>query len=341
LRNFLKAAGVALCLALLPACSGGVTVNVYNWGEYMDTSLNDEFKAQTGIQVNYKTYDTNESLYSVLKGGGASYDVVIPSDYMIGRLIEEELLEPLNFENIPNFADIDPKLKNPVYDPDNRYSVPYTWGTVGLIYDKTKVLETPDSWGALFDERYKGEILMFSNSRDAFAIALKMLGYSLNTTDETQLREAYDLLREQKPLVQKYLMDEIFDKFEGGNATLGPYYAGDALTMMDANPDLAFCVPKEGSNKFVDAFCIPKGAKNKSAAEQYINFMCSAEAGRRNAEETGYSTPLLPVYADLPQEVKDDGISYPAFDDPRFELFLNLPPETRQLYNELWTDLLK
>lgn len=321
--------------------TGSGSVNVYNWGEYMDEDLNKVFTELTGIKVNYKTYDTNESLYSVLKGGGTSYDVVIPSDYMISRMIDEDMLEPLDFTGIPNFSDIDPKLKNPDYDPGNLYSVPYTWGTVGLIYDKTRVSGTIDSWDALFDPLYSGEILMFSNPRDAFGIALKRLGYSLNTTDEAQLQEAYQLLVQQKPLVQKYLMDEIFDKLEGGGAIMGPYYAGDAITMMEKNSDLAFCIPKEGTNKFVDAFCIPKSAKNKTAAEMYINFMCSTTAGAANTDITGYSTPLLSVYEELPEDIKNDGISYPDSDDPRFEVFVNLPPETLSLYDQLWTDLLK
>jgi len=215
------------------------------------------------------------------------------------------------------------------------------WGTVGLIYNAAKVPGAIDSWGALFDEQYSGEILMFSNSRDAFAIALRKLGYSLNTTDEKKLREAHGLLHEQKPLVQKYVMDEIFDSLVGGSAVMGPYYAGDAITMMDENPDLSFVIPKEGTNKFVDAFCIPKGAKNKAGAEAYINFMSSKAAGLRNVEEIGYSTPLVSVYEALPDEVRNDGISYPDFGDARFEMFINLPLEIRDLYDELWTNLLK
>ncbi len=312
-----------------------------NWGEYMDESLNAQFENETGIKVTYRTYATNEALYASLKSGGVSYDVIVPSDYMIGRMIEEDMLEKLDFANIPNASDIMDKFKKPEYDKDASYSVPYMWGTVGIIYNTTMVDEEIDSWSSLFDEKYAGNILMFDNSRDAVGIALKYLGYSFNTTDETQLREALGLLVQQKPLVQAYVMDQIFDKMEGGEAALGPYYAGDAITMIEENPDLAYAAPKEGSNVFVDAFCIPKGSKNKEAAEKYINFMCSAEAGLANCETIGYSTPLNSVYDMLDEDIKN-GISYPsdAMLD-KCEVFNNLPKATRELYDSLWNDLMK
>ncbi len=315
-------------------------VYVFNWGEYMDESLNKTFEEATGIKVHYNTYQNNEMLYSTIVGGGSSYDVIIPSDYMISRMIGEELLLPLNFDNIPNFANIDPAHKNPEYDPENLYSVPYMWGTVGIVYDQTRVSDPIDSWNALFDEQYSGQILMFDNPRDAFSIPLKLLGHSFNTTDEAKIREAYDLLVEQKPLVQAYVMDQIFDKMENGEAILAPYYAGDAITMMDANENLAFAIPKEGTNVFVDAFCIPTGAENKTAAEKYIDFMCSHDAGLANVEMIGYSTPLIDVFEGLDDEIKNDGISYPENMDG-FEVFTNLPDWVLDLYAELWTDLRK
>ncbi|MDR0326227.1 MAG: ABC transporter substrate-binding protein [Oscillospiraceae bacterium] len=320
--------------------TGSTVVNVYNWGEYMDEDLNKAFESVTGIKVNYDTFQTNEMLYSTLKSGGSSYDVVIPSDYMIGRLIEEDMLLPLDFGNIPNFENVDPKFKNPEYDPQNLFSAPYMWGTVGIIYDTTRVASPIESWGALFDERYGGEILMFDNSRDAIGIALKLLGYSYNTINEAELREAYDLLAEQKPLVQAYVMDQIFDKMENGEAILAPYYAGDAIMMMESNEDLAFVIPSEGSNIFTDAFVIPKGAANKAAAEMYIDFMCSYNAGSANVAAVGYSTPLLDVYAGLDASVKNDGVSYPQ-DFTLLEAYANMPRETRDLYDRLWTDLLR
>lgn len=295
--------GLSLALA---GCSGGSgtasqpgaadrgVVNVYNWGVYIDESVLDEFTAQTGIKVNYDTYESNESMYGVLKNDGASYDVVIPSDYMISRMIEEDMLEPLDFDNIPNFSDIDPNLKNPDYDPENQYSVPYMWGLLGVIYNTAMVDGAPDSWSILFDENYSGQILMFNNSRDALGVALKYLGYSYNTTDPAQITAATDLLIQQKPLVQSYVMDEIFEKMQGNSAAIGAYYYGDYLTMADVNPDLAFCLPKEGTNLYVDAMCIPKGAENKANAEAFINFMCSTSVGLANVEETWYSSPCCP-----------------------------------------------
>ncbi|MEG0765307.1 MAG: spermidine/putrescine ABC transporter substrate-binding protein, partial [Pseudoflavonifractor sp.] len=228
-------------------------VNVYNWGEYIDESIFSDFTAQTGIAVNYKTFADNEGMHATLAAGGADYDVVIPSDYMISRMIEEDMLEPLDFSKIPNFSDIDPALKSPEYDPTGEYSVPYMWGTVGIIYNTKKVTEPVDSWSILFDPKYVGQVLMFDNSRDTIGIALKYLGHSFNTTDVTTIKAAVDLLIQQNKagIVQSYVMDQIFDKLEVCEAAIGPYYAGDFITMHESNPDLAFCLPKEGSNRFV------------------------------------------------------------------------------------------
>ena len=215
----------------------GVTINVYNWGEYISNGVegtldvNAKFTRRTGIDVNYTTFDTNESLYSKLAGGGANYDVIIPSDYMVSKLIEEGYLEKLDFDNIPNFQYIDEQYRNPDYDPTNEYSVPYTWGVVGIFYNKNYVKEEINSWKILWDEKYAGKILMFDNPRDSFGIAQKLLGYSFNSTDEREWQEAAMLLKEQKPLVQAYVMDQIFDKMANGDAWLAPYYAGDAATL--------------------------------------------------------------------------------------------------------------
>ena len=316
-------------------------VNVCSWGEYIDESLIDEFEHETGIEVNYQTVPSNEELYSMLKTGGANYDVVVPSDYMISQLIEEDMLEPLNFDNIPNFEDVDPALKNPDYDPENLYSVPYMWGLLGIIYNTTMVDETPTSWATMFDEDYAGQILMFNNSRDAIGVALKYLGYSYNTTDEAQIKEAVDLLIKQKPLVQSYVMDEIFEKMQGGSAAIGAYYYGDYLTMAEVNPDLAFCIPEEGTNLYVDAMCIPKSAENKENAEIFINYMCSTQAGLKNCEEIWYSSPLLSVREELDPEVANDPYAYP--DESilaNCESFKNLPDEILALYDSEWTRLM-
>ena len=344
----------ALTLGLLSGCGGSNSgdakdpgtadkgvVNVYNWGVYIDESVLEDFTAETGIKVVYDTFESNEAMYGVLKNEGASYDVVIPSDYMISRMIEEDMLEPLNFDNIPNFEDVDPALKNPDYDPENLYSVPYMWGLLGVIYNTTMVEETPSSWDIMFDENYAGQILMFNNSRDAIGIALKQLGYSYNTTDENQIKEAVDLLIQQKPLVQSYVMDDIFEKMQSGSAAIGAYYYGDFLTMQEVNPDLAFCLPEEGTNLYVDAMCIPKNAENKENAEIFINYMCSTQAGLKNCEEIWYSSPLLSVREELDPEVSGDPYAYP--DESilaQCESFKNLPADTLALYDSEWTRLM-
>ena len=342
-KMFCVILALAMVLALA-ACGGGKAdngeVNVYNWGEYIDEEVLEQFEDETGIKVNYTTYSDNESMYSTLKNGAAQYDVIIPSDYMISRLISEDGLEKLNFDNIPNYANIDDAYRDMEYDPQNEYSVPYMWGVVGIVYNKTMLDYTPTSWDVLWDENLSGQILMFDNSRDALAIALEKLGYSLNTTDEGELKEAQELLVQQKPLVQAYVMDQIFDKMEAGEAAVGPYYAGDAVTMMEENPDLDFFFPEEGSNYYVDAMCIPKGASNKDNAEAFINFMCDPEIMAANAEYIHYSTPSSAAKELLEEEFKNSPISYPGEDVlKRTEVFVNLPQQTLDLYDSMWIDL--
>ena len=336
--------GLAACGGSNAGSAANGVVNVYNWGEYIDQSVLDDFTAQTGIKVNYQTYDSNESLYGKLAGGATGYDVIIPSDYMIGQMIEEDMLEPLDFDNIPNFEDIDPTLKNPEYDPENLYSVPYMFGTLGIIYNTTMVDagEDMETWNVLWDEKYAGDILMFDNSRDTIGIALKKLGYSYNTTDPAQVVAAVDALVAQRPLVQAYVMDDIFEKLEGGNAAIGVYYYGDYLTMKENNSDLAFALPREGTNRYVDAMCIPKGVENKGNAEAFINFMCSTDAGLRNCEETWYSSPLLSVREALDPEVVEDPFAYPdeTFATEQCETFACLPADIRTLYNDQWVRLM-
>ena len=334
----------ALLIGILAGCGGGNTttqevVNVYNWGEYMDEDLLAQFESETGIKVNLLTYETNEQMYSVLKQGGVNYDVIVPSDYMIARMIEEDMLEKIDFANVPNFEHIDDEFMGMVFDPTNEYSVAYTWGTTGLIYNSAMIDEEPTSWGALFDEKYSDQILMFDNSRDAMGIALKYLGYSFNTANKAELDEAFALLQEQKPLIQAYVMDQIFDKLEGGEAAIGPYYAGDYLTMIENNPDLIFIVPDEGSNVFVDSMCIPKGAANKKNAEIFINFMCEAEVSYTNCVFIGYTSPITEVRAMFEEELDEYefNIMYPSDDIlAKCEPFTHLPAETLEQYNEYW-----
>ena len=327
----------------------GISINVYNWGEYISDGsdglldVNAEFTKLTGIQVNYSTYATNEELYAKLKGGGASYDIIIPSEYMISRMIKEGMLQKLNFDNIPNFKYIMDKFKDKDYDRGNQYSVPYTWGTVGILYDNTAI-DIPEEdidWDILWDEKYADSILMFDNPRDAFAIAETLLGYSMNTENPREIKAAAEKLKEQKPLVQSYVMDEIFDKMGAGEAVLAPYYAGDAVTLMDEYDHISFATPKSGTNLFFDSLCIPKSAQNKEAAEMYINFMCEPDIAYATTSYIGYSTPNEAAFEMLDDEVKEDGISY--LDDEYLEnhttVFVNMSDDANRLMQDLWTEM--
>lgn len=337
-----------LAVSLMPAVTAADNeITVYNWGQYIsdgnDGSLDviAAFEEETGIKVNYLTFDSNESMYTKLKTGGTTYDVIIPSDYMIGKLIEENMLEPLNFDNIPNYQYIDESFRNQSYDPANAYSVPYTWGTVGLIYNSQHVSAADAaSWNCLWNEKYSGKILMFDNPRDAFAIAESILGYGLNTENEDELRAAAELLTEQKSLVQSYVMDQIFDKMQRGEAWAAPYYAGDFLTMVEENPDLAFSFPEEGFNIFIDAMCIPKGCQNKEGAEAFINFLCRPDICAANLDYLGYSAPESAAKELMDPEVTSSPVAYP--DDEtlaRTESFGALSTQATQLMNDLWLNV--
>lgn len=328
----------------------GISINVYNWGEYISTGadegtldVNGEFEKLTGIKVNYTNYATNEELYAKLKGGGTTYDVIIPSDYMISKMIKEDLIQPLNMDNIPNFRYIMDNYRNLAYDPENAYSVPYTWGTVGIIYNAEQI-DIPKEeidWDILWDKKYKDQILMFDNPRDAFAVSELLLGYSLNTENPSELKAAAEKLKEQKDVVQAYVMDEVFDKMAAGEALLAPYYAGDALTILEDNEDLDFVVPKSGTNLFVDAMCIPSSAKQKEAAEMYINFMCEPDIAFANIDYICYSTPHSGAYEMLDDEVRESHVSYPdsQFIADKTTVFVNLSDEANDLMKDLWTEM--
>lgn len=331
-----------------PASSTGVTINVYNWGEYIsdgtdDTlDVNEEFTRRTGIKVNYTTFATNEELFAKLSIGGSDYDVIIPSDYMIAKLIRNNMLEKLNFDNIPNFSLIDEKFRNPQYDPENAYSVPYTWGTVGIFYNKNLVdiSEEEIGWDILWDPKYAGQILMFDNSRDAFGISQVRLGQNFNTTEPADWYAAADDLMKQKPLVQSYVMDQIFNKMGNNEAALAPYYAGDAAIILEDNEDVGFVIPKEGTNLFVDALCIPKGSKHKAEAEAYINFMCDVEIATANIEYIGYSTPETAVRENLDPEIAENPIFYPSEEIlANTQVFTDLPDDINLLLDDLWVQV--
>jgi spermidine/putrescine transport system permease protein len=348
----LAACFLAAVVLLTGATNAQPVVNVCSWGEYIDEDLITQFEEETGIIVNYQTAESNETLYSLLKSGAGDYDVIVPSDYMISQLIEEDMLSELDFSQIPNYALISDRFKGLTYDPEERYSVPYAWGTVGIIYNETMVNEPVTSWSVLFDDQYAGNVLMFRNSRDAMATALSYLGYSLNTTDETELREAFQLLKDAKNrgVYQSFVMDEIFQKLEGGNAAIGVYYAGDYLTMRENNEDLCFAVPEEGSNWFMDAMCVLKDAPHYDEAMAWINFIASTEANLANMDYLWCGSPnqeALEQYPAYYQELYEEELDQADYDIiaappevlERCEAYLVLPFETRQLYNELWTEL--
>ena len=332
--------------------SGQREVNVCSWGEYIDTDLITQFEEETGIKVNYNTAPSNEELYSQLQTGGVNYDVIVPSDYMIARLIEEDWLQKLDYSKIPNYEKIGEQYKNLSFDPNNEYSVPYTWGTLGIIYNTTMVDEPITSWSAMFDEQYAGDELLINNSRDALGMALYYLGYSVNTTDEAQIREAFQLLSDavSKGVYQGKVMDEVFQKMEQGNAAIATYYAGDYLTMLENNEDLAYVIPEEGSNWFVDAMCILKDAENVDEAHEWINFMASTEANLRNMDYIWYASPnteALEMYPEWYEEQYGEPLDMELYEImaapqevlDRCEAYLVLPQETRDLYSELWVEL--
>ena len=333
------------CLAGLSGCGGSdkTTLYVYNWGQYISEGDDGSLdviaafeEAYPNIRVQYSTYDSNEIMYSKLANGGITVDVIIPSDYMIGRMAQEGMLEELNFDNIPNYRYIDDTFKNTAYDPENKYSVPYTWGNVGIIYN-TKYVDEADvtGWELLWTEKYAGKILMFDNSRDAFGIAEYLLGYDVNTTDEAELQACAAKLAEQKPVVQQYVMDQIFDAMENEEAWIAPYYAGDYLTMVEENPDLAFYRPTaQGYNMFIDAMCIPTCCQEKEAAEAFINFLCSPEISSANMEFLGYSTPSTAAKELMDPEVAGSKVAYPDADTLATGTSFNFLPEETSRYME-------
>lgn len=324
------------------------TINVYNWGEYISDgtdntlNVNKEFTKLTGIEVNYTTFQSNEELFAKLSSGGSDYDVIIPSDYMVSRLIENNMLAKIDFNNVSNFSLIDDEFVYPEYDPTNEYSVPYTWGMVGIFYNKTMVDEPYDEidFNILWNPKYKGKILMFDNSRDSFGISLITLNKSVNSINPDDWYAAAEHLKTQKKLVQAYVMDQIFDKMGNGEAAIAPYYSGNAVILMKNNPSIDFVIPKSGSTRFVDAMCIPASSSHKREAEEYINFMCSTKIAKANIEYIGYSTPQKEVKQQLDPSISQNKIYYPDSDViENSEVFVNLPPSISSLSDSLWIDV--
>lgn len=322
-----------------------VVLNVYNWGEYIEQSTIDLFEEKyPDIDVNYTTYDSNEAMYSKIVSGAADYDIIIPSDYMISKLINEDMLAELDYSNIPNYKYIGEAYKNLSYDPDNKYTVPYFWGTVVVMYNSQFVDEEDvkaESLELLWNEKYAGKILMFDNPRDSFGIALTKLGYSMNSETDSEWQEAAKLLSEQKPLVQAYVMDAIFDKMESGEAWIAPYYAGDAIIIQETNPDIEFFMPTEGTNMFFDSMCVLKTSEHKKEAELFINFMCEPEIAAMNAETVGYATPNTEAEKLLAPAITSNTLVYPEDEylKENTEVFISLSQKTQMLQSTLWTDL--
>ena len=314
------------------------TLNVFNYGDYIDEDLITKFEDETGIEIVYDTYESNEIMYQKIKNSPGTYDLIFPSDYMVEKMLAEDLLEKIDFNNVPNYKYIGEDYKNLSYDPTNEYSVPYMWGTIGILYDADRVDEPVDSWNILWDEKYAGEIFMFDSIRDTLAISLARLGYSINSTDKNELAKAADELIKQKPLVQSYVMDEVKDKMVNGEAIFATVYSGDAVFIQDEVPDMNFkyVVPKEGSNKWFDVMVIPKGAKNKTEAEEFINFLSDPENAKTNVEYIGYSTPNEGAYELLDDEIKNNETAYPDKELlKKCEVFKDLGADIK-LYDDAW-----
>lgn len=330
---------LSLILALSLCACGDTreTITVYNWGDYIAPGVVDKFEEETGIRVVYETFEMNEDMYTKLKNSNNSYDVIIPSDYIIERMIDEDMLEKIDFANVPNFEKIDTEFKNPSFDPKNEYSVPYMWGTLGILYNKTMVNGTIDSWGALFDEQYADNIIMMNSQRDAIGMTLKYLGYSLNESSPEALSKVKDKLIKQSPLVLTWVVDEVKDKMIGGEGALALVYMGDAVYCKGYNSDLEYVIPKEGSNIFFDSMCIPKCSKNKAGAEKFINFMCRPDIAAQNAEYIGYSSPMTEA-RELMGDAGKDETAYPDITKYDLEFFSFLGDKTK-VFDELWTEI--
>ncbi|VYU47061.1 extracellular solute-binding protein [Clostridium tertium] len=334
---------LALTTSLFVGCgnseeNGKRVLNVFNYGDYINEDLISKFEEETGIDVIYNTYESNEIMYQKVKNSPGTYDLIFPSDYMVEKMIKEDMLEKIDFNNIPNFKYIGEDFKNLSYDPSNEYSIPYMWGTIGIIYDADRVDEEIDSWDALWDEKYKGEIFMFDSIRDTLAISLARLGYSLNSTNQEELDEAVNELIKQKPLVQSYVMDEVKDKMINGEAIFATVYSGDAIYIQEEAPDLnlQYVVPKEGSNKWFDVMVIPKGAKHKTEAEQFINFLSEPENAAENVDYIGYATPNMGAYELLDEETQEDETVYPSEEVlDKCEIFIDLGNKIK-LYDDAW-----
>lgn len=339
-------AALLLCAALPTFAEAdkpyaGETLTVFNWYDYIDPAVIDLFEEETGIKVTYAMFTTNEEMFAQLEHSTGAYDVIFPSDYIIERLIKEDGLEPLNYENIPNAAGVIEWMKTPAYDPESTYSVPYMWGTLGLLYNTDLVSEPVTSWASIFSGEYKGNVIMMDSVRDTLAAALRYLGYSLNTRDEDELEAAMELLIKQKQdgIVVGYLVDETKDKMVAGEAAIALMYSGDALYALEKADNLVYVVPEEGSNVWLDAMCIPKGSKHKDAAECFINFLCREDIARMNMDYIYYSTPIQAVVDGMDEEeAANETLNPPQDVFDRCEFFNDIS-EDGELYEDIWMEI--
>lgn len=358
LQTVLTAGALALLsISLLSGCGKSEAeagkngeVYVYNWGEYIDESVIDQFEKETGIKVVYDLFETNEEMYPVIEAGGVKYDAVCPSDYMIQKMAQNNLLSEINFDNIPNLKEIDPKYleMSKSFDPENKYSVPYCWGTVGILYNTSMVApeDVPTKWSDLWDEKFNDNILMQDSVRDAFMVALKSLGYSMNTTNEEEIKEAKELLIKQKPLVQAYVIDQVRDKMIGGEAAVGVIYSGEMLYIQNEVKELGldysleYVIPEEGTNLWIDSWVIPANAPNKENAEKWINFLCRPDIAKKNFDYITYPTPNKGAFDLLDPELKDNKAVFP--DDTMLknsEVYQYLGDDVDRLYNDAWKEV--
>ncbi len=339
-KLFVLLCGALMLLALTGCGDDREKLVVYNWGEYIDPDVITAFEEEYNIDVVYSEFESNEEMYAKIKSGSVSYDVLCPSDYMIARMIADGMLQELNVANIPNLENIgaDYMASSEEFDPGNKYSVPYCWGTVGILYNKTMVNEEIDSWSVLFDEQYKGNILMIDSVRDAYMIALSMLGYDINTTNASEVDEATKLLIDQYPLVQAYVVDQVRDKMVGNEAAIGVIYSGEAIYTQRENDDLVYVVPKEGSNIWIDSWVIPSNAENVSAAEKWINYMCDPEVALKNFDYITYSTPNNAARELIEDaDIKNSVIAFPGADiTGRCHTFSYLGEEKENYYLDQW-----
>lgn len=345
MKNIKKLSSLLLCgamILLLSACSNNTKniseLNVYNWGDYIDETVLTKFTEETGIKVNYETFATNEDMYTKVSKGSTNYDIAFPSDYMIEKMIDNDIIQKINFENVPNYKNIDERFKNLEYDANNEYSVPYMWGTVGIVYNTTMVDDIVDSWDILWNEKYKDDIFMLDSQRDSIGITLKKLGYSLNTRDISELEAARDELKKQKPLVLAYVGDNVKDSMISGEAALSVMWSGDAIYCQEQNPDLAYSIPKEGSNYWFDGVVILKNAPHKKEAEKFIDFLCREDIALMNTEYIGYTTPNKVAFDLLDEETKSNPTYSPSNEDiTKCEIFYDLGDFVKE-YDRVWTE---